>query len=87
MKRSGAYVLNITRKRITIEIADDRSLFYAAQTLKQLVGRNRRQAYPSVVHYHGLSGCALPWFCGRILRNSLESCRPYQPITFYGNLS
>ena len=36
MKRSGAYTLNVTLKGITIGIVDDRSLFYAAQTLKQL---------------------------------------------------
>lgn len=35
--RSGSYILKIAKKGITIEIADDRSLFYAAQTLKQLV--------------------------------------------------
>ena len=36
MERSGAYILDISKKKITIEIVDDRSLFYAAQTLKQL---------------------------------------------------
>lgn len=36
MSRSGAYILTIGKKGITIEIADDNSLFYAAQTLKQL---------------------------------------------------
>ena len=40
MERSGAYILDISKKKITIEIVDDRSLFYAAQTLKQLVGYN-----------------------------------------------
>ena len=37
MQRSGAYTLTITKKGITIGIVDDNSLFYAAQTLKQLV--------------------------------------------------
>ena len=36
MQRSGAYIINITKKGITIEIVDDNSLFYAAQTLNQL---------------------------------------------------
>ena len=36
MQRSGAYTLTITKKGITIGIVDDNSLFYAAQTLKQL---------------------------------------------------
>ncbi|MEG1749130.1 MAG: beta-N-acetylglucosaminidase domain-containing protein [Tannerellaceae bacterium] len=40
MLRSGAYRLTITKRGITIEIADSRSLFYAAQTLKQMAGRN-----------------------------------------------
>lgn len=40
LTRSGAYILTITKKGITIEIVDNRSLFYAAQTLKQLVGFN-----------------------------------------------
>lgn len=38
MSRSGAYTLDITKKGITIQIVDDRSLFYAAQTLRQLAG-------------------------------------------------
>lgn len=40
LTRSGAYVLTVAKKGITIEIIDDRSLFYAAQTLKQLVSFN-----------------------------------------------
>ena len=36
LQRSGAYTLSITRKGIKIGIVDDHSLFYAAQTLKQL---------------------------------------------------
>lgn len=40
LTRSGAYVLTIRKKGITIEIVDNRSLFYAAQTLKQLAGFN-----------------------------------------------
>ena len=40
LKRSGAYRLTIQPKSILIEIVDGRSLFYAAQTIKQLVKRN-----------------------------------------------
>lgn len=60
MKRSGAYTLVITQKGITIEIVDDRSLFYAAQTLNQLSGYGEKgtrvlplcsiKDYPSVAH-------------------------------------
>lgn len=38
MARSGAYTLAITKKGIKIGIVDDRSLFYAAQTIRQLAG-------------------------------------------------
>lgn len=41
LQRSGAYTVTITKKGINIGIADDRSLFYAAQTLKQLVEYNK----------------------------------------------
>ncbi len=36
LKRSGAYLLTITPKGISIESPDSRGLFYAAQTLQQL---------------------------------------------------
>lgn len=38
MQRSGAYILDITKKGITIQAVDDRSQFYAAQTIRQLAG-------------------------------------------------
>ena len=41
MQRSGAYTLTITKKGIMIGIVDDNSLFYAAQTLKQLLNMTR----------------------------------------------
>lgn len=37
LKRSGAYLLVITPKTINIAVYDNRGLFYAAQTLQQLV--------------------------------------------------
>lgn len=40
LQRSGAYRLIIQPQGIAIEIADDRSLFYAAQTIKQLIKRD-----------------------------------------------
>lgn len=40
LERSGAYTIDITKKGLTIGITDNRSLFYAAQTLKQLGGYN-----------------------------------------------
>lgn len=44
MKRSGAYTLSISEEGIQIGINDGRSLFYAAQTIKQLV--NEKQSLP-----------------------------------------
>lgn len=72
MKRSGAYTLDITKKGISIEIADDRSLFYAAQTLKQLAGYNEAgqrtlplcfiKDYPDVLHRGTVEGFyGEPW--------------------------
>lgn len=43
MKRSGAYTINISKRGIKIGIVDGNSLFYAAQTLKQLVKREDGQ--------------------------------------------
>lgn len=34
MERSGAYILEISKKKITIEIVDDRSLFYASPNIE-----------------------------------------------------
>lgn len=42
MKRSGAYTLSVSRDGIVIGINDGRSLFYAVQTLCQLVGAHNR---------------------------------------------
>lgn len=72
LQRSGAYILNITKKGITIEIADDRALFYAAQTLKQLVGYNDKGEltlplcqltdYPDIAHRGTVEGFyGEPW--------------------------
>lgn len=41
MQRSGAYTLDISEEGIQIGINDGRSLFYAAQTIKQLVNENQ----------------------------------------------
>ena len=64
--------LDISKKKITIEIVDDRSLFYAAQTLKQLVGYNEAGKrtlplctitdYPDVLHRGTVEGFyGTPW--------------------------
>ncbi|MGL4228467.1 MAG: beta-N-acetylglucosaminidase domain-containing protein [Tannerellaceae bacterium] len=42
MTRSGAYILTIGAKEITIEAADSRGLFYALQTLKQVQEKDNR---------------------------------------------
>ncbi|QNE41961.1 glycoside hydrolase (plasmid) [Hymenobacter sp. NBH84] len=39
-QRSGAYTLRLTPARITIEAYDDRAVFYAAQTLRQLAQKD-----------------------------------------------
>ena len=55
MQRSGAYTLNVTEKGIRIGICDDRSLFYAAQTLSQLIKDEKKLPvctiwdYPDIV--------------------------------------
>lgn len=66
LERSGAYTIDITRKGIKIGIADDRSLFYAAQTLRQLAGYNDAgqrtlplcsiKDYPDVLHRGTVEG-------------------------------
>lgn len=72
MQRSGAYILDISKKKITIEIADDRALFYAAQTLRQLAGYNEEGKrtlplctitdYPDVAHRGTVEGFyGTPW--------------------------
>lgn len=72
MERSGAYILDISKKKIVIEIVDDRSLFYAAQTLKQLISYNdegKRMLplctitdYPDVLHRGTVEGFyGTPW--------------------------
>lgn len=42
LKRSGAYRLDVTDNGITITASDSRGLFYAAQTLKQLVRTDKQ---------------------------------------------
>lgn len=52
LQRSGAYRLKITDKSISIEIKDDRSLFYAVQTIKQLVSKTndgKIKLYPCMI--------------------------------------
>jgi len=52
LQRSGAYRLKITEKSISIEIKDDRSLFYAAQTIKQLGSKTndgKIKLYPCMI--------------------------------------
>jgi hyaluronoglucosaminidase len=44
LQRSGAYTMQLTPEKIEIEIADQRSLFYAAQTLWQLAEK-KQNAY------------------------------------------
>lgn len=72
MKRSGAYTLNVTLKGITIGIVDDRSLFYAAQTLKQLATHCEEgkhvlplctiEDYPDVLYRGSVEGFyGTPW--------------------------
>lgn len=72
MGRSGAYILDISKKKITIEIVDGRSLFYAAQTLKQLISYNDEGKrtlplctvtdYPDVLHRGTVEGFyGTPW--------------------------
>lgn len=72
LKRSGAYTLDITPEGITIGIVDNRSLFYAAQTLNQLAGFDREgkrtlplcsvKDYPDVLHRGTVEGFyGEPW--------------------------
>lgn len=72
LKRSGAYTLVINKKGITIEITDSRSLFYAAQTLRQLTKQNKEGKlvlpvcsltdFPDVAHRGSVEGFyGEPW--------------------------
>lgn len=51
MQRSGAYTLSVTEQGITIGITDGRSLFYAAQTLSQLVDEEKSLPLCSITDY------------------------------------
>lgn len=51
MKRSGAYTLSITEQGISIGINDERSLFYAAQTLSQIVDKGQSLPLCSITDY------------------------------------
>jgi len=87
LQRTGAYRLLIKPKGITIEIVDDRSLFYAAQTVKQLVKHSDKGQllvypctitdYPDVVYRGTVEGFyGNPWsFEDRI-----------EQLRFYGKL-
>ena len=85
--RSGAYQLHISKKGIDIYTVDDRSLFYALQTLKQLVEKNDNQSlslpigtikdYPEVAYRGTVEGFyGTPWAHDDRLRQ----------LQFYGNL-
>lgn len=83
MQRSGAYTLAVTGKGIDIGIYDDRSLFYAAQTLSQLTRDNKRIPvctiwdYPDVVFRGVVEGFyGTPWS----FENRVEQLR------FYGRM-
>lgn len=78
MQRSGAYTLTITKKGITIGIVDDNSLFYAAQTLKQLAKYDEGKKILPLLLDQRLSGRIIPGYRGRILRTALEPRRPYR---------
>lgn len=83
MQRSGAYTLDITRKGIDIGINDDRSLFYAVQTLSQLI-KNEKEIpvcsiwdYPDIVFRGVVEGFyGTPWS----FENRVEQLR------FYGRM-
>lgn len=81
--RSGAYTLKVTEKGIHIGICDDRSLFYAVQTLSQLVNKNKMipvcsiKDYPDIVFRGVVEGFyGTPWS----YENRIEQLR------FYGRM-
>lgn len=83
MQRSGAYTLNVTEKGIRIGICDDRSLFYAAQTLSQLIKDEKKLPvctiwdYPDIVFRGVVEGFyGTPWS----FENRVEQLR------FYGRM-
>lgn len=51
MKRSGAYCISINEQGIQINIFDARSLFYAAQTLSQLVSKGNSLPAGTITDY------------------------------------
>lgn len=81
--RSGAYTLEVTEKGIHIGICDDRSLFYAVQTLSQLINKNKKiplcsiKDYPDIVFRGVVEGFyGTPWS----YENRIEQLR------FYGRM-
>ncbi|WP_266202412.1 beta-N-acetylhexosaminidase family protein [Pontibacter kalidii] len=87
LQRSGAYRLEISPEEITIEAFDDRSVFYAVQTLSQLVQKERNGSislpeatitdYPDVAYRGTVEGFyGEPWSH----QDRLEQLR------FYGKL-
>ncbi|MBQ8531288.1 MAG: beta-N-acetylglucosaminidase domain-containing protein [Parabacteroides sp.] len=84
MQRSGAYTLDVSEEGIQIEIYDNRSLFYAAQTLQQLLAQEGKKLpvcsikdYPDVVFRGVVEGFyGIPWS----FENRVEQLR------FYGRM-
>lgn len=83
MQRSGAYTLTVDKKGIQIGVYDDRSLFYAAQTLSQLIKKDKKipicsiQDYPDIIFRGVVEGFyGTPWS----FENRIEQLR------FYGRM-
>ncbi len=82
LSRSGAYTLDVEKSKIHIGICDDRSLFYAAQTLSQLREGKKLPVcsisdYPDVVFRGVVEGFyGTPWS----FENRVEQLR------FYGRM-
>ena len=51
LQQSGAYTIAISTEGISIGAYDDRSMFYAAQTLKQLAGEGTKLPVCNIVDY------------------------------------
>lgn len=87
LRRSGAYQLYISTKGIEIHFVDDRSIFYALQTLQQLIEKNEDQSitlptgiiedFPDVAYRGTVEGFyGTPWAHDDRLRQ----------LQFYGKL-
>lgn len=83
MQRSGAYTLTVDKNGIQIGVYDDRSLFYAAQTLSQLIKKDKKipicsiRDYPDIIFRGVVEGFyGTPWS----FENRIEQLR------FYGRM-